>query len=198
MTVAALYVDPHGVYAGLPDVDVWDESRDARRYPGQHPVVAHPPCARWCRLAELVQSRGGKSVGDDDGTFASALASVRRWGGVLEHPAWSKAWPAYGLLRPTEFGWSRDLDGGWTCEVFQSAYGHRAPKATWLYYFGKSAPKVLIWKRPQTEMTVSTSRARTRGIELPKRERAATPPAFRDALLAIARASAYAEASFAT
>lgn len=26
--VAALYVDPNGVYAGLPDVDVWDEQRE--------------------------------------------------------------------------------------------------------------------------------------------------------------------------
>ena len=56
-TVAALYVDPRGCYAGLPDVDVWDEQRDARTYAGPHPVVAHPPCSRWCRLAGLVEAR---------------------------------------------------------------------------------------------------------------------------------------------
>jgi hypothetical protein len=38
--VAALYVDPQGVYSGLPDVDVWGEERDARTYAGPWPVVA--------------------------------------------------------------------------------------------------------------------------------------------------------------
>jgi len=79
--IAALFVDARGCYAGLPDVDVWDEARDARLYPGPHPVVAHPPCTRWCRLAGLVEARWGHKRGDDGGCFASALASVRRWGG---------------------------------------------------------------------------------------------------------------------
>ena len=56
-TIAALYVQKNGCYFGLPDVDPWDEERDARLYAGPHPVVAHPPCARWCRLAGLVESR---------------------------------------------------------------------------------------------------------------------------------------------
>ena len=45
MTVAALYVEKGGVYYGLPDVDPWDEERDARLYAGPWPVVAHPPRA---------------------------------------------------------------------------------------------------------------------------------------------------------
>ena len=98
--IAALFVDPHGCYAGLEGVDLWDEGRDARLYPGPHPVVAHPPCARWCRLAALTEARYGLRQGEDGGCFASALASVRRWGGVLEHPASSKAWSAHDLLAP--------------------------------------------------------------------------------------------------
>lgn len=54
MIVAALYVDPKGVYAGLPDVEVWDEARDARTYAGPWPVVAHPP------LRALVPARFGE------------------------------------------------------------------------------------------------------------------------------------------
>jgi hypothetical protein len=41
--IAALYVEKDGVYANLPGVDVWDESRDARLYAGPDPVVAHLP-----------------------------------------------------------------------------------------------------------------------------------------------------------
>lgn len=145
--IAALYVDPRGCYAGLPDVDLWDEDRDARRYPGPHPVVAHPPCTRWCRLAGLVEARWGHRKGDDGGCFAAALAAVRRWGGVLEHPAWSDAWPAYDLpAPPTGGGWQGDLWGGWSCHVEQGRYGHPAKKATWLYAVRTDLPE-LRWGR---------------------------------------------------
>lgn len=48
--IAALYVQRNGSYAGLPDVDLWDEQRDARKYAGPYPVVAHPPCQRWGKM----------------------------------------------------------------------------------------------------------------------------------------------------
>ena len=98
--IAALFVEPRGEYSKFPGVDLWDQSRDARLYSGPHPVVAHPPCGRWCQLAGLVEARWGHKRGDDGGCFAAALAAVRRWGGVLEHPAWTKAWPAHGLAVP--------------------------------------------------------------------------------------------------
>lgn len=81
--IAALFVATGGCYFGLPDVDPWDAKRDARLYAGPWPVVAHPPCARWCRLAGLVEARWGYKRGDDGGCFASALASVRKWGGGI-------------------------------------------------------------------------------------------------------------------
>ena len=34
-------------------------------------MVAHPPCARWCQLARLVQHVYGYQIGDDGGTFAA-------------------------------------------------------------------------------------------------------------------------------
>jgi hypothetical protein len=186
--IAALFVETNGCYYGLPDVDPWDEARDARLYAGPHPVVAHPPCTRWCQLAHVVEARYGHRVGDDAGCFASALASVRRWGGVLEHPAETLAWPEYGLPRPPRRGWSGDLTGAWTCEVSQRAYGHRARKRTWLYAVGCQLPDV-DWSRPRPLATVSFM-TNHGGGELPrlsKKEAKATPLPFRDLLLAIAR-----------
>ncbi len=46
-TIAALYVATDGCYFGLSGVDTWDQARDARKYAGPYPVVAHPPCQRW-------------------------------------------------------------------------------------------------------------------------------------------------------
>ncbi len=143
-SISALYVDPRGSYPKV-IADWWDEKRDATRYAGPNPVIAHPPCQRWCRLAGLVEARWGHKRGDDGGTFAAALASVRKWGGVLEHPAFSDAWAAYGMARPETGGtWTEpDEHGGRSCYVEQWRYGHRAKKATWLYYVGAREPFTL-------------------------------------------------------
>src|SRR5205085_734763 len=106
-TVAALFVDPKGVYSEAAGVELWDEARDARLYAGPWPVVAHPPCNKWSRWAGFCEAVYGLKRGDDGGCFAAALAAVRRFGGVLEQPAYSKAWDEHGLPEPT---WR----GGWT------------------------------------------------------------------------------------
>jgi hypothetical protein len=191
VTVAALFVQPRGCYWNLPGVDPWDEARDARTYAGPHPVVAHPPCARWCRLAGLVEARYGIPRGEDGGTFAAALEAVRQWGGVLEHPAESSAWRAHGLMTPPAGGgWvSAGLgDWGWTCCVEQGHYGHRARKATWLYAAHVELPS-LRWGPSSATAWVSYCGNHTRGKvvqRMSKRERSATPPAFRDLLISIA------------
>ncbi len=196
MTVAALFVQRNGCYWNLEGVDPWDEARDARLYAGPWPVVAHPPCARWCRLAGLVEARYGIKKGADGGTFASALANVRRVGGVLEHPAYSDAWAHFLMpAPPVGGGWVRGICGGWSCHVEQGNYGHRAPKPTWLYAFGVELPEML-WGESGAEMGLNTwypsarADASKRRKEVPKRERSATPPAFRDLLLSMARSVA--------
>lgn len=199
--IAALFVATGGCYFGLPDVDPWDEKRDARKYAGPWPVVAHPPCSRWCQLAGLVEHRWGHKKGDDAGCFSSALASVRRWGGVLEHPAYSAAWPAHDLNPPpTGGGWvNADLFGGWTCFVEQGRYGHKVRKATWLYAFGAELPD-LRWGRGFVgDCLVTWCMNRDfRGADRPrigKGAAARTPVAFRDVLLSIARSAARTEAA---
>jgi hypothetical protein len=203
--IAALFVQKGGVYCGLPDVDPWDKERDARLYAGPHAVVAHPPCERWGRYA-----RGGPNpfarrrvVGDDGGCFAAALAAVRRWGGVLEHPEASHAWRRFGLLPPRRGrGWENaDWQGGWTCCVEQGHYGHRARKATWLYAVDVELPE-LKWgpcdnAHPLARLDAGfhskeeRRRAQKRGTitRLSKRQAAATPGSFRDVLLAMARSA---------
>ena len=187
--IAALYVLDGGCYFGLPDVDPWPETRDARLYAGPWPVVAHPPCARWSRLAGLVEARYPHyRRGEDGGCFAAALAAVRRWGGVLEHPAESRAWPAHNLLRPIHGAWIRGIDGGWVTQIAQSTYGHRAVKLTWLYCFGCSPPS-LDWSIAPHSARVSylQNRGVSRVEMMGRRERSATPQLFRDLLLSIAR-----------
>ena len=145
MKIAALYVQKGGVYWDLPDVDPWDEARDARKYAGPYPVVAHPPCARWGRYwFGGPSARVRREMGDDDGCFEAALKAVRQWGGVLEHPEASHAFAAFGLGRPDPRYWARCLDGGWVCEVEQGHYGHRARKKTWLYANTPERPP-LLW-----------------------------------------------------
>jgi hypothetical protein len=193
--VAALYVDPHGVYSGLPDVDVWDEARDARLYAGPHPVVAHPPCARWSRLAGFTEARFGYKRGDDGGCFAAALDAVKTYGGVLEHPAYSKAWDAFGLPKPNHHGgWTLSLlYQGASCYVEQGRYGLPVKKATWLYAYGIQLPELHWGYTPDGEGDdVGGMDAWRRQVTYA--EGAATPPEFRDALLAMAR-SAHVEAA---
>lgn len=145
--IAALFVETNGCYFGLEGVEPWDQARDARLYIGPHAVVAHPPCQRWGRFWHGSTRKPHQfKLGDDGGCFAYALQSVRRHGGVLEHPADSHAWSYYGLNRPPrDGGWiAADLGfgGGWTCCVEQGRYGHFANKRTWLYAHGVELPEL--------------------------------------------------------
>lgn len=186
--IAALYVEHGGVYYDLPGVEPWGlPERDAREYDGPWPVVAHPPCNLWVNLAHLNYKRWGgehNRPGNDGGCFRLALEAVRRWGGVLEHPAFSHAWPAHDLPRPEPGRWVTD-GSVWVCEVWQSAYGHRARKRTWLACFGISHPPLLDWGRsPGSHQCGWFDRIKP---TLSKREASATPEPFRDLLITMAR-----------
>lgn len=140
MSVAVLFARKRSVYFDLVP-DVYDEARDARSYSGPHPVVAHPPCRGWGRLAHLAK------VGPGELELARfAVDAVRRFGGVLEHPAGSRLWSAAGL--PSVIANGYDQHGGWSLTVQQSWFGHRAPKWTWLYIVGvkrANIPALPLW-----------------------------------------------------
>jgi hypothetical protein len=200
--VAALFVAENGPYVGLEGVDPWPESKDARLYPGPHPVIAHPPCQRWGRYwfgGPSVKER--KRLGDDMGCFGFALMAVRAFGGVLEHPAATSAWKVYELTAPPIYGgWvPAGDDVGMVCHIEQGHYGHPARKATWLYAVAPTLPAELKWGPAPTGKRLDEGfhsaehrkAARAAGQKpiprLSEAEKSHTPPAFRDLLISIAR-----------
>jgi hypothetical protein len=188
--IAALYIDPRGPYPRMPDVDCWDESRDARLYDGPHPVVAHPPCGPWSNLRHLHRGEG-----KDCGPIA--VEQVRRWGGVVEQPAGSKLFAHCGIAIPGE---AQRVDEwrGFSVVVDQCAWGHVARKRTWLYFVEVDLMRVLETIRYGGAVThwCSGGRSHSRkgsggfappGIKIcSAQQRRRTPPAFAAWLAALA------------
>lgn len=200
--IAALYVETGGCYFGLHGVDPWDETRDAKTYPGPWPVVAHPPCQRWGRFWHGSTRKPHQyELGADGGCFAAALAAVRKYGGVLEHPRDSSAWSHFWLNKPPRSGgWvAADAVGGMTCCVDQGFYGHFSNKPTWLYAMPSFSLPELRWGvgeqrlHPVALKKHGYEKARRIGMVAmiggkdKIRTRNATPVQFRDILLSIAR-----------
>lgn len=225
MNVAALYIDPRGPYPEIADrlfsnphsswdLDCWDESRDARKYDGPYPVVAHPPCGPWGRLRHLYR-------GSEHDCAPRAVEQVRRWGGVLEHPAGSLLWRHCGLPVPDfdvldgarlsgkisristmrdDVGEFVDSHGGWGVEVDQVEWGHVARKRTWLYLVG--VPREALERPPfpgrKPTHWISGGRGRAGkkakttpvppGIKVcSAQQRRRTPPLFAEYLIRLAR-----------
>lgn len=210
--IAALYVEPSGVYSGLENVDLWDEARDARDYAGPWPVVAHPPCQRWGRFWHGSTRKPHQyKLGDDGGCFRAALDAVQTFGGVIEHPADSHAWKAFGIERPPRAGgWKiahvqRVRGKGsmfmFTCCVYQGHYGHDSGKPTWLLTGRAGLMELPQLKWGKTEQRLPAWMIERYGYEKARRIgvvamvggknktaiRNATPEPFRDLLLSIAR-----------
>jgi hypothetical protein len=202
--ISALYVEKGGCYFGNPNIDPWDEERDAREYSGPNPVIAHPPCQRWGKMwmgspSHVAKTGIRKKKGEDGGCFAAALASVRKWGGVLEHPWGSHAWAHFGLNKPSRKGrWIKADDcGGWTCCIEQGRYGHWMRKPTLLYAVKCELPE-LSWG--ESEPVYPQSAIDKYGIKRVKRmgeiafkgggvdnsHRIQTPAPFMNILLAMA------------
>lgn len=125
---AILFARKDSVYKLLEGCDVWDRARDARMWPGGSSCVAHPPCRGWGRLR-----RFSNATSEELDLALFAVAMVRKWGGVLEHPANSALWAYAGLPVP---GAMADMHGGYTLRVDQCWWGYRTRKPTWLYIVG--------------------------------------------------------------
>jgi hypothetical protein len=125
--VAALFVTRDSHYKKMPGVDCYDIDRDALTWPGGCPCVCHPPCRSWGALKAFAKPRDRER---DDARWAVAM--VRKYGGVLEHPKGSSLWADQGLPASGKF----DEFGGMTITINQVWFGHQARKSTWLYIVG--------------------------------------------------------------
>lgn len=174
MTISALYTDPRGPYASMAGVEPWGlPDRDATKYAGPWPVVAHPPCGPWGRYAHKCHQRADLAP--------LAVAQVRRWGGAPEHPATSRLWAHCGLPRVDELPGS---DPGFSLYVEQWWWGHAAIKPTLLYIVGLRGPLPPI--PVPTGPRPDGSRHGSRLEKLAKSKRHLTPPPFARWLVTLA------------
>ena len=194
MQIAALFVAKDSIYKSFDFIDCYDAERDAMSYRGTFPVIAHPPCQLWGKMARVNFARWGgehNRPGNDGGLFEYALKMVNYYGGVLEHPAQSYAFGEYEINKPSGMGWCKH-GIYWVCEVWHSAYGHKANKSTWLYYVGNSPPFELDWSRPKGSHQIGFQDQRGKSKNKPtlnKKDANATPEKFRDMLIQLARHS---------
>lgn len=181
--VTILFARQDSVYKSLPNCDVYDIDRDALTWKGGSPVVAHPPCRLWGRLRKMAK------VEDPEAERHLALWSidqVRQWGGVLEHPAHSTLWHEAQLPLPSQ----SDEFGGYTIQISQWMFGHRADKPTWLYICGRKLDDLPpIPQREGIPSYVINSTKNDSRPEVTKAERERTPLALAKWLVEVARGS---------
>lgn len=180
MNIAVLFARSDSIYKGIPGCDVFDIDRDALTFSGGMPVIAHPPCRSWGRLAHMAKPRPGERE-----LAPWAVDQIRKWGGVLEHPVSSRLWKEKPLPGPGE----RDEFGGFSIVVPQFWFGHRCEKMTYLYICGmepRDLPEI-GFRLGEPEYVIMKSRnnyRRKKVVDKPEREK--TPEPFAHFLIDIA------------
>jgi hypothetical protein len=115
--ISVLCIQKNSNYLQLPNLDLWNESRNTYNYTGINPVICHPPCQQWSRL---------KAFAKDD-KLSKELAlfcwdKVQVNGGIFEHPLGSSFFKYVNANRKKMF------------VVHQSWWGFPARKPTILYF----------------------------------------------------------------
>jgi hypothetical protein len=206
--IAALYVETDGCYFGLPDVDPWDEQRDARLYGGPWPVVAHSPCERWGRgSGSRSDSASARHSQDQRRRWrllqvgqgcrpqrGAACASIRGDLMALAHFGLTDSAADWRLGAGGRFG------GGWTAAWSRAATATTLASPLWLYVkgpmlsgaglgAGESASGSCSDKAHGATESAKETRRRSQGRAAGTRQakRIGTQPPFRDLLLEIAQ-----------
>lgn len=171
MKIAVLCAHKHSNYFKIPGLEVYDQLRDARTFPGHMPVICHPPCAQWSRM---------KAFSNDD-PEQKALANfcldeLKKYGGIFEHPAGSDVF--------RELDWP---EGGKIYSVDQSWWGFPARKRTYLFFY-KCKP-IAHPLNFEPVMFVVASSKNVKRPEMKKSQRAITPIEFNQWLVDCIRAT---------
>lgn len=152
-------------------VEVYDVDRDARMFPGDMPIVAHPPCRGWSQFARCM---GHIPIPEERELGLWCCDQLRACGGVLEQPAGSKLFFAAGFPDSQI----------WITEVWQAWWGYRTKKSTWLAFCGVDPravnPPLRLHNRGSDRKTYD---------RMSERQRSETVPEFADWLVALARAA---------
>lgn len=162
MKIAVLCAHKHSNYFKMPDIEVYDEIRDCRTFPGGMPVICHPPCAQWSRMKAFSNNNP-----DQKGLAQFCLDHITNEGGIFEHPAGSDVFKE--LEFPKE---------GKIYSVDQSWWGFPARKRTYLYFY-RCKPIQFPISLDMPQFVVATSRRKGGSLpEMKKKERALTPLSF--------------------
>lgn len=155
--ISVLFIKHNSVYKSFGRCNCFDEKRNALSCPGDQVTIAHPPCRLFSKCSPL-------STAPEQEIYLGffALEQVRKNGGILEQPQYSKLWELANLPKGNEI----DSYGGWTLSINQSWFGHRARKTTWLYIVGLSPGEVsypISFNRPvvSVEKMCKAERERT-------------------------------------
>lgn len=196
-TVAILCAAKKSVYHSMSDLDVYDEVRDSRTFPGGMPVVAHPPCRRWTRFGMAMMkarlTRYGivtpeSEVNEERELGLFCARSVVENGGILEQPAGSKLFEAADIPLPD----SSQSDKSFSIHVWQSWWGYPVKKGTWLYFSGIRKDNIHIpfrlWNTPPGQQWYWYNRGKGSG-SANAHIRSHTVPAFAEWLVSLARQS---------
>jgi hypothetical protein len=163
--VAILCAARNSIYHQMPDVEVYDQQRDARTFQGGMPVIAHPPCRSW---SAFCRHQAKPEPGEQE-LALWCIEQVQQWGGVLEQPAHSRLFdhlPAAGRIVK--------LDQFW--------FGLPMKKGTWLWMVGCPVPQLpLRLHDGRSDRAMWNTKS--------KHQRAATPRLFAEWLLELARST---------
>ena len=110
-TIAVLCAARKTAYRDIPNVEVYDEVRDARTFQGGMPVIAHPPCRRWTKFGRDMLKGFSKrhpghappspdEIENERQLGLQCVRMVQVNGGIVEQPAKSGLWEAAGLPLP--------------------------------------------------------------------------------------------------